>query len=104
MNRNRGYSHDLAGVRGEIDAARAALADLYRKRTELTAEAIEAGMPRAEIAQLLGIVRPAINKILAGQDGMPARLGHGGEEAFTRTEAEPPPAGLPMSDGRWQWR
>lgn len=104
MDSNRSYSQELTEVREEIDTARAALAGLYRKRTSVTWDALEAGMPRAEIARLLGVVRPAVNKILAGQDGMPARLGMGGEEAYTRTAADPPPAGMPMSDGRWQWR
>jgi hypothetical protein len=55
----------LAEVRSRIDQKRRELAALYERRTEITAEALGV-MTRTEIAEALGVVRPAVNKILAG--------------------------------------
>jgi hypothetical protein len=66
---------DLMEVRAEIDHARAQLAELYRRRTQAAAAALDAGLTKQEVAELLEVVRPAVNKILAGQDGLPARQG-----------------------------
>jgi hypothetical protein len=69
------HVEDLKRAENRIAAARQALADAYQHRTEVAQVALDAGMTKKAIGDALGVVRPAVNKILAGQDGMPARKG-----------------------------
>jgi Helix-turn-helix len=86
MTSNRSNADLLREAEATVQLARLKLAEAYQHRTDAAGSALAAGMTKTEVAAVLGVTRPAVNKILAGQDGMPARLGMGGEDAWCRKQ------------------